>query len=170
MSSHVVRLRKKKKAEPEVVDNDTGVTDDEEENGEEENDPTAGMTEEERILAEILGEVKKPTPKVKKVPLIDAIQAHHWDVIILDEAHRIKGRTTGWTKEIKKLKGSVKHVMTGTGFINNPSEIWSLLNFCSKREYAAYWRFREKYCEEDVINGFRKIVGVSKSRRQSSNS
>jgi SNF2 family DNA or RNA helicase len=156
--------KKKKKAAPEVVDNDTGVTEDEnnDENNEEEveNDPRAGMSEEEIMLAELLGEITAPKKKEKKVPLIDVLQQTHWDVIILDEAHRIKGRTTGWTKEIKKLKASIKHVMTGTGFINDPSEIWSLLNFCSKREYASYWRFREKYAEEDIINGFRKIVGV----------
>jgi SNF2 family DNA or RNA helicase len=157
------KARKKKKKEAEVVDNDEGTTDDEENGSDEENgenDPTAGMTEGERLLAELLGEIEKPKKKAKKVPLIDVLQSTHWDVIILDEAHRIKGRTTGWTREIKKLKGSIKHVMTGTGFINDPSEIWSLLNFCSKREYASYWRFREKYAEEDIIDGFRKIVGV----------
>lgn len=158
------KARKKKKKEVEVVDHDEGTTDDEE--GAEENDPTAGMTEEEIMLAELLGEIEKPKKKEKKVPLIDQLQNTHWDVIILDEAHRIKGRTTGWTREIKKLKGSIKHVMTGTGFINDPSEIWSLLNFCSKREYASYWRFREKYAEEEIIDGFRKIVGVKQENKE----
>jgi len=118
-------------------------------------------SEADRMLAEILNEVSAPKKKEKKKPLLDELQATRWDIIILDEAHRIKGKNTGWTKEIKKLKAKVKHVMTGTGFINDPSEIWSLLNFCSKREYASYWRFREKYCAEDIINGYRKIVGVN---------
>jgi SNF2 family DNA or RNA helicase len=157
------KARKKKKPAPEVVDNDTGETEDEVEV--EAPDPTAGMSEEEIMLAELLGQIQAPKKKEKKVPLIDILQETHWDIIILDEAHRIKGRTTGWTKEIKKLKGSIKHVMTGTGFINDPSEIWSLLHFCSKREYASYWRFREKYAEEDIINGFRKIVGVKQENK-----
>src|SRR5687768_14743938 len=55
--------------------------------------------------------------KEPKVTLLDRLQATHWDFIGLDEAHRIKGRTTGWTKEIKKLRGRYKHLMTGTGFI-----------------------------------------------------
>jgi SNF2 family DNA or RNA helicase len=162
------KARKKKVKEPEVVDNDEGVTDDElmEMLNEEQDDPTVGMSEEEKMLAEILGTIQAPKKKEKKVPLIDVLQQTHWDVIILDEAHRIKGRTTGWTKEIKKLKGSIKHVMTGTGFINDPSEIWSLLNFCSRREYASYWRFREKFADEDIIDGFRKIVGVRQDTKE----
>lgn len=149
------KVRKKKKEEPEPEEKDAAdeVIDELMEAFQE--------SEADRMLAEILGEVQAPKKKEKRKPLIDALQATKWDIIILDEAHRIKGKNTGWTKEIKKLKGKIKHVMTGTGFINDPSEIWSLLNFCSKREYASYWRFREKFCAEDVINGYRKIVGVN---------
>lgn len=188
------KARKKKKKETEVVDNDTGATDEDEqvvicancgasgddwetlecfagmdhvaaETEAEAEDPTGGMSEEELMLAELLGEIQKPKKKDKKIPLLDLIQQTKWDIIALDEAHRIKGRTTGWTKEIKKLKASIKHVMTGTGFINDPSEIWSLLNFCSKREFASYWRFREKYADEEIIDGFRKIVGVRQDNK-----
>lgn len=85
----------------------------------------------------------------------------HWDAVILDEAHRIKNRSTGWTKNIKKLKADFKHVMTGTGFINRPDEIWSLFHFLEPRQYTSYWRFREKYCWEEVDwTGFRKIRGI----------
>lgn len=148
------KARKKKKEVEEVEVEEEEVIDEELEEAFE-------VSEEERMLAEIIGEIQAPKKKEKKKPLLDELQKTRWDVIILDEAHRIKGRNTGWTKEIKKLKGKIKHVMTGTGFINDPSEIWSLLNFCSKREYASYWRFREKYCAEDIINGYRKIVGVN---------
>jgi SNF2 family DNA or RNA helicase len=93
---------------------------------------------------------------------LDALLAIHWDAVILDEAHRIKNRKTGWTKNIKKLKADFKHVMTGTGFINRPDEIWSLFHFLEPRQYTSYWRFREKYCwEETDWTGFKKIRGVN---------
>lgn len=70
----------------------------------------------------------------------------HWDMIVVDEAHRMKDMDTQWTRNIKKLKTQYKHIMTGTGFVNNPSELWSLLNFLYPTTYASYWKFREKYC------------------------
>ena len=69
-----------------------------------------------------------------------------WDMVILDEAHRIKERDTNWTKQIKKLKATYRHVMTGTGFINNPAEIWSLLHFLNRRQFSSYWKFRQEFC------------------------
>lgn len=118
-------------------------------------------TDEEMIemLLEEMAEEQKAAKR--REPLLKLLQKVQWDVIILDEAHRIKGRTTGWTKEIKKLKGTIKHIMTGTGFINDPSEIWSPLNFLNRHEFASYWRFREKFCEEEYDEtGMRRIVGV----------
>lgn len=123
------------------------------------------LTEEEKddqllesIIEQYMGEQKAASAKK---PLLPDLHKIKWDVIVLDEAHRIKGRTTGWTKEIKKLKGTIKHAMTGTGFINNPSEIWSIFNFLDRHMFGSYWRFREKYClEEYDDSGFRRIVGV----------
>ncbi len=120
----------------------------------------------EEILEEILDEAASEAKKETKIDVLEQIHQHKWDIIILDEAHRIKGRRTGWTREIKRLKAPIKHVMTGTGFINNPAEVHSLLNFLDKHEFASYWRFREEYCLEDSVNGFRKIVGIQPNKIQ----
>jgi hypothetical protein len=87
-----------------------------------------------------------------------------WDMVVVDEAHRMKNHDTQWTRNIKKLKTQYKHIMTGTGFVNNPSEIWSLLNFLYPEVYTSYWKFREAYCEEEYVSGYRKIVGIRPSR------
>ena len=60
--------------------------------------------------------------------------------------------------------------MTGTGFVNNPAEIWSLLDFLYSGQRSSphanivnsrgYWAFREYFCEEDDSSGYRKIVGI----------
>lgn len=87
-----------------------------------------------------------------------------WDGIILDEAHRIKDKDTQWTRNLKKVQiadNGFRHVMTGTGFINRPDELWSLLNFLNRHEFSSYWRFRKEWVEEVVMdNGFTQILGV----------
>jgi len=91
----------------------------------------------------------------------DILKKIKWDFIILDEAHRIKDKTTQWTRNLKQLEGEYRSVMTGTGFINNPAEIWSLLNFLDRRTFGSYWRFRRHFCLEENWSGFNKIVGIN---------
>lgn len=93
-------------------------------------------------------------------PKCASLMRMHWDMIVVDEAHRLKNPDAQWTRNIKKLKSAFRHVMTGTGFINNPAEVWSLLNFLFPDVYTSYWKFREHYCEEDDWSGYRKIVGI----------
>jgi SNF2 family DNA or RNA helicase len=93
----------------------------------------------------------------------DALLGMHWDAVILDEAHRIKNRKGQWTKNIKKLKAGRRHIMTGTGFVNKPDEIWSLLNFLNPRLYSSYWRFRRTYCLEKEIpqRNVSVVIGIN---------
>ena len=103
-------------------------------------------------------------------PLNEVLMNKHWDAIFVDEAHRIKNPDSQWTRNIKKLKSAHKFVMTGTGFVNNPAEIWSLLDFTySGRKNSphaeivggtGYWAFRDYFCEQDFVGGYKKIVGI----------
>jgi SNF2-related domain/Helicase conserved C-terminal domain len=116
--------------------------------------PEMVKDEDGRPILEEDGTMKMTTPKNMNLLL------YHWDAVIVDEAHRMKDPDAQWTRNIKKIKAQFKHVMTGTGFVNNPSEIWSLLNFLYPKHYTSYWKFRERYCEENDWSGYRKIVGI----------
>jgi len=70
-----------------------------------------------------------------------------WDVLILDEAHRIKNRKTRQTKAIKKIKANRVLELTGTPVLNRPDELWSLLNQLYPKKYTSYWRFFEQYVD-----------------------
>jgi len=89
-----------------------------------------------------------------------------WDLILLDEAHRCKSRKTQWTRNIKKQSRYAKnrHLMTGTGFVNNPAEIWSLLNFLEPKKFGSYWKFRANFCEEENWTGYAKITGIREDK------
>jgi hypothetical protein len=106
---------------------------------------------------------------VMTVPKCGDLLTKHWDLVVVDEAHRIKNMDSQWTRNIKEIKAPYRHVMTGTGFVNNPAEIWSLLDFVWPKDGSphanivggkGYWKFREYFCEEDDYSGYRKIVGI----------
>jgi SNF2 family DNA or RNA helicase len=105
------------------------------------------------------------TKDAKGKGILDKLKAIEWDMIICDEAHRLKNRKTQWTINIKKLKAKNKHIMTGTGFVNNPAEMWSLLHFLNKKEWPGYWEFRTHFCDEFLDpRGFRQILGIKPYR------
>lgn len=89
----------------------------------------------------------------------DHITQRQWDIVWCDEFHRMKDRDARWTVNIKKIKAKVaKHGSTGTGFINRPDEIWSLLNWLQKKRFGSYWNFKEEFCEVDDDEGG-KVIG-----------
>ena len=81
------------------------------------------------------------------------------DVIILDEAHRIKNRRAKRTKAIKKLNAPYKFLLTGTPLMNRIEELWSLLKFIQPNKWPGYDAFVKQYC---VKGGYqnRENVGV----------
>jgi SNF2 family DNA or RNA helicase len=90
----------------------------------------------------------------------DRINKHEWDVVWLDECHRIKDKDARWTVVIKRGKGKKRMVSSGTGFINRPHEIWSSLNFLDKKRWGSFWSFYDEYCEVDESSGYARVTGV----------
>ena len=83
-----------------------------------------------------------------------------WDVIILDEAHRIKNRAAKTTKAIKRLNAFKRVALTGTPIETSPADLWSLLNWIDPGEFPGYHGFFKRYVETKP--GFRNypiIVG-----------
>jgi SNF2 family DNA or RNA helicase len=97
----------------------------------------------------------------KELRICDYLMRREWDVLICDEAHRMKNGDTKWTVSLKKIKAKTKHIMTGSGFVNRPDEIWSLLNFLDKTQYRGYWAFRDEYCMIDDYSGYSTVVGLN---------
>lgn len=95
----------------------------------------------------------------------DKIVKRQWDFVILDEAHRIKDKDAKWTVVIKRIKCKNRHIMTGTGFINRPDEIWSELNFLNKHAFPGYNDFKDEFCEIDSWSGYSVIKGVKPEKK-----
>jgi len=96
----------------------------------------------------------------------DYIIDRQWDFVWCDEFHRMKDKDARWTVNIKKIKANVgRHGSTGTGFINRPHEIWSLLNWLNPHDYRSFWDFYENYCEVDSYTGYRKVTGIKPEKK-----
>lgn len=88
-----------------------------------------------------------------------------WDWLILDEAQTIRNRKTQIAYLTKQLKFKNCVLLTGTPFGNDPSELWSLLNFINPKRYTSFWRFFELYVDyEQDYWGTRHIKGVKRAK------
>lgn len=63
--------------------------------------------------------------------------------IILDEAHNIKNRRSTTSEAVCKIKGTYRICMTGTPFMNNTSEIYSLIRFLRIEPYRWWEEFSQ---------------------------
>jgi hypothetical protein len=72
------------------------------------------------------------------------------DVVILDEAQRIKNWTTKTTQAIKRLRSRYAFILTGTPLENRIDELYSLMDFLNPLLLGPLFRFnREFYALDD---------------------
>ena len=81
------------------------------------------------------------------VDLSDSLlHAVTWERIVLDEAHKIKARTTNTAKCIYALRSAYKWCLTGTPLQNRVGELYSLVRFL-RMDPHAYYFCKVKGCE-----------------------
>ncbi len=71
------------------------------------------------------------------------------DLIILDEAQRIRNWTTVTAKTIKQLKSRYAFVLTGTPLENKLEELFSVVEFVDGRRLGPAFRFLQEHRMED---------------------
>jgi SWI/SNF-related matrix-associated actin-dependent regulator 1 of chromatin subfamily A len=72
-----------------------------------------------------------------------------YDLIVIDESHRIKEKKTGWTQVIVRAFRDViprKILISGTAIKSRPSEFFTSLNFINKDDWNNQHEFGVKYC------------------------
>ncbi len=82
------------------------------------------------------------------------------DLIILDEAQRIKNWRTKTANEVKRLQSRYAFVLTGTPLENRLDELYSIFQFLDPRILGPLWQFNERYFElEQQRSGTFKVLG-----------
>ncbi len=71
-----------------------------------------------------------------------------WDLIIVDEIHKVKSLKAKQTKALHSIKSLFKYHLglTGTPLLNRPIELFSPLNFVAPDKVNHYFRFAKEFC------------------------
>jgi SNF2 family DNA or RNA helicase len=95
----------------------------------------------------------------------------HWrdlkpfDILIADEAHRIKERSSQQTKATKAIHSRYLWLLTGTPIRNRVDELWSLLNAIDPKRWSGYWAFVDNFCDVYDTQWGKQIAGIKPDKR-----
>ncbi|MFE7821391.1 DEAD/DEAH box helicase [Priestia megaterium] len=77
--------------------------------------------------------------------MADMIKEFHYDVIIADEAHRLKNKESQTYKAIKSLPSTYRFASTGTPLQNNVEELYALMEWVQPGLLGKITEFRKRY-------------------------
>ncbi len=83
------------------------------------------------------------------------------DLVILDEAQRIKNWKTKTARKIKRLNSKYAFVLTGTPLENRIDELYSILDFVNPRLLGSIFRFNRKFYDFDDDKRIRGMQNLS---------
>jgi superfamily II DNA or RNA helicase len=99
---------------------------------------------------------------------VDDLRRINWQVLVLDEGHRIKNRTGKKHIAIKSLPGKHRIILTGTPIQNTLRELWTLLGFVSPNHFTNDPEFLETELEDltdDIVFGAKNLIQPHLLRR-----
>lgn len=84
-----------------------------------------------------------------------------WDIVIADEAHRIKNPKAKMSRAIKKIPSARRVALSGSIIENHAEELFSVLQWLFPKRYKAKWRdFNDRYLDY-MEGGYGKVfVGI----------
>ena len=91
---------------------------------------------------------------------VDELLKLHPDLIILDEAQRIKNWRAKTAMMVKSLPSRYAFVLTGTPLENRIDELYSIFQFLDSRILGPLWHFNDRFYElEKRESGSYKVLG-----------
>ncbi len=97
---------------------------------------------------------------------LQAIQSWSPDLIVLDEAQRIKNWQTRTAQSVKKLESKYAMVLTGTPLENRLEELHSIVEFVDRHHLGPRFRFlaEHQHVEENGrVIGYRNLAGIGRT-------
>jgi len=93
----------------------------------------------------------------------EALNAWKPDVVVLDEAQRIKNWEAKTTREVKKLHSRYAFVLTGTPLENKLEELYSIVQFVDERRFGPAFEFLHEHRVVDAEGntvGYRNLDAI----------
>lgn len=87
------------------------------------------------------------TPEIMVADDCNELSAVQWEVLVVDEAHRLKNQNSKLAVTLRKDTFSFRHklLLTGTPIQNDIKEFWTLLNFIDPQNFPDMDAFMERY-------------------------
>ena len=100
--------------------------------------------------------------KLRNEKILAKFRRFRWDVLVLDEVHKIKSRDSKQSVAVKLIPAARRIALSGTPILRYVDDLWSILNFLGE-EYSgkSYWTFAEYFCEIEKTHWGNKIVGTT---------
>lgn len=76
---------------------------------------------------------------------IDIVAKIPWQIIIMEEAHKVSNRKTSGWKTVKKLHPEHFILITGSPMRRGFGDLWALLNICDPTRWSSYWGYLQSY-------------------------
>lgn len=97
---------------------------------------------------------------------LDSIRAFQPDLVILDEAQRIKNWSTRAAQSVKSIESEYAIVLTGTPLENRLEELVSIVEFVDRFRLGPTYRFLDRHQNRDEtgrVIGYRNLGEVSRT-------
>jgi SNF2 family DNA or RNA helicase len=86
------------------------------------------------------------TYEMAKAPALQNLWSRqHFNLLVLDEGHKIKNRDSQISAAVRKIHTENRIILTGTPLANNLVEMWSLLNFLAPDVFTVSEPFAEAF-------------------------
>lgn len=100
--------------------------------------------------------------KLRNERVLERFKRFRWDWLVLDEAHKIKSRTSKQSVAVKAIPAARRMTLTGTPILRYVDDLWSILHFLGE-EYSgkSYWAFTYYFCKIEKSPWGDKVVGTT---------
>jgi hypothetical protein len=83
----------------------------------------------------------------KREPHAAALQAQDWDLLLIDEAHKLKNRRTRVHQFVSGIKKKYVLLLTATPVQNDLEELYNLITLLKPGQLSTYKRFRSQFVD-----------------------
>ena len=105
--------------------------------------------------------------KLRNDQILDRFRRFRWDVVILDEAHKVKNRKSKQSMAVKCLPADRKVALTGTPILSYADDLWGIFNFLDESySGVSYWTFLNYFCKIQHTPWGDKIIGLTDDKQK----